>query len=1097
MKIINLNFIAWLMMAFLSPLLSQTQDFTKLQGYLFDPTTTGPDSIGVGVANVLTLDGSDGKGVNIFDIESGWNLNHEDLPQNPKIQQVFGDTDQPTDHGTATLGILVGQDNGLGITGICPEADVKVGSYWDKGVKKYAWAIENARGYLDEGDILVLEIQTDGEMPIEFLSDARAEIESAVADSIIVIEAGGNDGSELSSSSMPWNDTGAIIVGAGEPDELVISTQGSNYGSKVHVHAWGRRVITSGFGDLEGSPEANDAYTAIFSGTSSATAIVAGVAASLQGIYKDTYGQSSYIGPKRMRNILINSGLPQSGTPASPIGPRVNLVGAVELLNFGSFVTINGDQQDASSNSFGRLEQYQYSQFISSEVPHDFLFLKNSSQTLRALQDLKPGTDEKFNTWQNISDLNHNTFNAPSSQEAHRATFKTAHDATLQSNNVTTGSSSDDIYFADPWLIDSTDSFGMRNRGMPALLKRYSPPLSIVPDATDPFKGVFLNEEPDPNDPDKPHYTVASPSFTSSGITYFLERWSGNQVTLDDPFAETTTLFFTGNNAIVTANIKGHLASGVSDALALNNQRKIVYDGSDYHLVYEDNGEIYYTSTPGSDNAWANEERVSDGSGQNAFPSLDVVNGIVVVVWQKEQASTGKIYLRFKDGSGWQYTEEVTTFFASSGFEATPVVATAGFIAFIVWHDFDSDELRIRSYDISEESFGAEDDIGNTNSNSLYPSLTVDTYTKLHLAWSESGNIYYSKISSSGGSYSFDISKENVSSGSGYYSNHVNPSITTDFNRRANIIWQAYSGPLQVESVLHRRRESSAWSNATGFTSGEWDYFKPSIMGFPNVSSNQKLRVTWRRSDNKIWLAKYNGSSWSDFYQSAQGIDPNLSANMSSDEDAKMVFRSSGSSPYQLSTTSNNLSKSTALEFVRHRLGVLSIAESEIAFEIGELEVDGESVEFYNYVDTLVVDHTGQWEEMFVTTPFNVSNQVSLNYFRAFRVLNRKGLQNALPPGEKIEYRLEVVDVGTGEVLAVPDVQKVKKDLPPDKHEHKSLIFTLPGSPFKVLTLTSQGGIIGLESEFKLTLVSDTNWSEHPCYLARFFIVLLTRAPFR
>ena len=164
------------------------------------------------------------------------------------------------------------------------------------------------------------------------------------------------------------------------------------------------------------------------------------------------------------------------------------------------------------------------------------------------------------------------------------ANFQTAQNVTLQSNNVTTGSSGDDIYFADPWLIDFTDSFGMRNRGMPAPLKRYSPPLNIDADPSDPFLGIFLNENPNPNNPDIPHYTVASPSFPSGGITYFLERWNGSQVTFEDAFSGTTAVVFTGNNALVTANMKGHLASGVSDALALNNQCKIVYDLSLIHI---------------------------------------------------------------------------------------------------------------------------------------------------------------------------------------------------------------------------------------------------------------------------------------------------------------------------------------------------------------------------------------------------------------------------------------------------------------------------------------------------------------------------------
>lgn len=90
-----------------------TPDFIYRQGYLFDPTTPGPDSIGVGAASVYnSIPGWDGTGITVFDIEASWNLNHEDLPTN--IQKVFGDDRTDTDHGTAVLGIIAGQHNGFG-----------------------------------------------------------------------------------------------------------------------------------------------------------------------------------------------------------------------------------------------------------------------------------------------------------------------------------------------------------------------------------------------------------------------------------------------------------------------------------------------------------------------------------------------------------------------------------------------------------------------------------------------------------------------------------------------------------------------------------------------------------------------------------------------------------------------------------------------------------------------------------------------------------------------------------------------------------------------------------------------------------------------
>ena len=560
-----------------------------------------------------------------------------------------------------------------------------------------------------------------------------------------------------------------------------------------------------------------------------------------------------------------------------------------------------------------------------------------------------------------------------------------------------------------------------------------------------------MDQVPNPVNPNIPFYSVqAVDDQTIGGTTYYFDSWSGSGVDFGDRFAKTTTVIFRQADATVTANMKGHLTTGAADALTFNNQRKIVYDGSDYHLVYEDNEEIYYTYSDDDGATWAQEFRISDGGGGNKYPSIDVFLQMPVVVWQvKDGGSTGSIWMRRKTSGTWQTPQHVASLTGvSSNFKSTPVVtAQPNSYFFIAWQDFTFDDLRIRSYDPSGDELGDIRKIPSTNSNSQYPSLAQDRFGKLHLAWSESGKICYSKLRyfDDDDDYSADIDKEEVSSGTGY-SNHVFPSITTDFDTRPNVMWEAYAGvALEKQLILHRRRESSgSWGSATVFSTNGSD-FKPSIMSFPGISNNQKLRGVWGNEDNQLRIAKYDGSSWSNLSQGS-GVDPTISANMSGDEKAQMVYRESGSAPHELTTTTNNLSKTTAGQFTHHRRGVLSLGQSEIAFEIGELEVDGEAVEFFPYVDTLVVNKTGQWEEMFITRPFTVSNQATLDYFRTFEILDRKALKDALPPGKKIEFRLEVVDAASGEILAVPDIQQVKKDVPPDKHDNKSLSFTLPGS---------------------------------------------------
>ena len=93
----------------------------------------------------------------------------------------------------------------------------------------------------------------------------------------------------------------------------------SNYGKIVNVHAWGWHVTTLGYGDAQGGASENTWYTLGFSGTSSASPIVTGSVACLQGRSKSKNGAP--MTPAKVRKILMATGTPQeagAGRAADP-----------------------------------------------------------------------------------------------------------------------------------------------------------------------------------------------------------------------------------------------------------------------------------------------------------------------------------------------------------------------------------------------------------------------------------------------------------------------------------------------------------------------------------------------------------------------------------------------------------------------------------------------------------------------------------------------------------------------------------------------------------------------------------------------------------
>lgn len=342
-----------------------TPEFSARQGYL----AAAPE--GVDAHWAWLQPGGDGQGVRIIDIEGAWRFTHEDLTQ--EQGGVIGGTQSSSlvwrNHGTAVLGEYGGDLNGVGVRGISPGALASAVSVFGLGSSA---AIRLATSRLRAGDVILIELHRPGPrhnfqsrpdqqgyVAIEWWEDDFAAIQNATRQGIIVIEAAGNGAQDLDDSlyedrpnNFPgtWTnpfrrrnrDSGAIVVGAGAPPPGTHGrTHGpdrsrlnfSNYGALIDAQGWGREVTTCGYGDLQGGSNEDLWYTDRFSGTSSASPIVVGVAASLQGMTKAQ--ALPVMTPSRLRQYLRATGSTQQGAPGRPasqnIGTRPNLRALHEL----------------------------------------------------------------------------------------------------------------------------------------------------------------------------------------------------------------------------------------------------------------------------------------------------------------------------------------------------------------------------------------------------------------------------------------------------------------------------------------------------------------------------------------------------------------------------------------------------------------------------------------------------------------------------------------------------------------------------------------------------------------------------------------------
>ncbi len=324
---------------------------------------------GVDALYAWTLPGGSGAGVRVIDCEWGWQFTHEDLLQN-SMGVVVGtglsyDADpsantvnnSAVNHGTATIGVISGDRNTIGVTGIAPDASVGAASFASHSTSA---AILQAADRLRAGDIILLEIHRagprfnyerrddqQGYIAIEWWPDDFAAIQYAANRGVIVVEAAGNGSQDFddplydmrptwfpTSWRNPFNPSNAssqaILVGAGAPPP---GTHGrdhgpdrsrlgfSNYGRRVDCQGWGQEVTTTGYGFLQGGSNPNEWYTDTYGGTSSASPCIVGALACMQGALRAA--GRTLLTPATARSLLRTTGSPQQAAPGRPTSQRI------------------------------------------------------------------------------------------------------------------------------------------------------------------------------------------------------------------------------------------------------------------------------------------------------------------------------------------------------------------------------------------------------------------------------------------------------------------------------------------------------------------------------------------------------------------------------------------------------------------------------------------------------------------------------------------------------------------------------------------------------------------------------------------------------
>lgn len=173
------------------------------------------------------------------------------------------------------------------------------------------------------------------------------------------------------------------------------------------------------------------------------------------------------------------------------------------------------------------------------------------------------------------------------------------------------------------------------------------------------------------------------------------------------------------------------------------------------HIVWHDdrdgNGEIYYTKLDNSGDTLVEDTRLTSASGSSGYPSLGVdSSGNVHIAWYYNGYYGGIYYTKLDNDGNTVVNDTRLTSVSNYGLEPSLGLDSSGNIH-IAWVDWLAGNHEIYYTKLDNDGNTVVDDtrLTSDNANSWYPSLGVDSFGNIHIAWVDErdGNheIYYTK----------------------------------------------------------------------------------------------------------------------------------------------------------------------------------------------------------------------------------------------------------------------------------------------------------------------------------------------------------------
>ena len=685
---------------------------------------------------------------------------------------------------------------------------------------------------------------------------------------------------------------------------------------------------------------------------------------------------------------------------------------------------------------------------------------------------------ERFPTYSTYGNIKHNNWNiqAPqfklSENYTVEGTTSPFRDANFQGmkhsliegnaeNVFTVGS----FQFQDPWYIKS-DGTQPGNYWIPCNAT-YEP--NGKEGASE--KGVFLNQDPT-FDPNIPNYSVKVDPYqdipvSQTGRThrFYFHKWSGTNANFQYPNSTETGVVFTDENSIVQANLKGTQLSDNEFSYSSNSQNKFVRtENGNLHNVYVSMGALWYERSTNGGATWeiANYGRALNTDNPKGV-SIDYLppssgDDIITIAYQCTTSTGSKVVVDvFKNGQPrtpvyYRYT--VIDFSHSQNdydeMNAEPVISvSSGWDVMVVYKvpallPLEGNPVTTSALYYSlgwlnglvgwELTWYSPNNkwviIPTTNYNSIHPAIAEDVYSTsnptnyFHIAYQENNQIkYYYKFGQvRTGSLSQNSNPICISCNNGFSQNY-SPSIISA-GQTARVCWVGYrlvtqEGEYEVEAVPQYKVLFKDPFNTSRYWQFGNDVSAPSFNRSPNYYA-----FGWREASNQNKFADNNLSTVRTLNTSGQELqicNGTASSNMYA-----MSYNRNDGLPYYFLMSNNlgsfySLAKTTAISFSSGREGIVAVDNAEFYFALGDINIDGQTVDFEEISDTVSISDIVSLNQNLISKPMNITDNSSFVYSVQYGINDSLSVAQSLVDQRTVNFKVMLIDNTTGETIGVYD----------------------------------------------------------------------------